>query len=229
MATDIAKLELNLNPSVWVNEEKLPGFQKLLESWIRVYQKGCHSLWPEFLWEYTERPQVGLLSNAAVLIDGVALEEWATQKTSGGNTSYGRNDLWLRLYSADYQIEAKHAKLSVHKTIDESEATISYAMEQAQISARELISRNREINVAISFVTLEFDKGNSDTTILDKKITELLQRIKNNYDAVATIWLNTETFQIAREARLEKTKNEPLNEKWRIHDGGLILFANRIN
>ena len=229
--SDSNPIEGKLNNFVWANEGNLPGFQELLESWVRVYQKCCCSIWPEFLWEYTERPQIGLLSNAAVLIGGIALEEWGTEKAFGGNNSYGRNDLWLRLHptlgETDYQVEAKHSRLSVRKPMSEAQAIIAGTIENAKNAAKELISKNGEINVAMSFITLQFSI--SDTTSLDNKTNELLQRIKENgcqetnCDAVAAIWLDAKTFELSRTTRLQ------LNPQWRNNDVGLILLANRMS
>ncbi len=223
------KTEWNLNTFVSVNENKLPGFGRLLESWLNVHRKFCASLVPEHSWEpdYRERPQIGFLSNAAVLIGGLALEEWGAEKKSdAGDKRSGRNDLWLRLgspaFEKDYYIEAKYNSLQLLGPFDALDQVITGTMDSAIECARQLDPKNNEKIVAISFLTLRYDQNGTES--LDNKIEALLLHLQeqktrtSNRNAIGAIWLGREDFEASRNDRNQYENNSP----------GIILLANRV-
>jgi hypothetical protein len=231
MNDSTSKPEWDLNTFVWVNEKKLPGFGRLLESWLNVHRKYCAGISPELPWEYTERPQIGLLSNAAVLVGGIALEEWSTEKMSDqGKKGYGRNDLWLRLCPPsnrkDYQIEAKHARLDLRNSVSDSDQTITQTMSEACRESERSNPKNGKI-VAVSFLSLRFAQKNTES--LENKTHELCLHIqdqnrhKNDLDAIAAIWLGAEDFERSREER------EQIAKDWTNDEVGIIFLASRIN
>jgi hypothetical protein len=75
----------NLNTFAWANEDKLPGFGKLLGSWLDVHRNFCEGAQPYFSWEWghNEHSQRGFLANAAILIGGFSIEESWIKKDSG--------------------------------------------------------------------------------------------------------------------------------------------------
>jgi hypothetical protein len=227
MSNPTPKPNWDLNTFTWVNEARLPGFGRLLESWLNVHRKYCVglSLQAEHAWEYSERPQVGLLSNAAAIIGGITLEEWNTEKfVDEEKKRYGRNDLWLRLNpptkSQDYQLEAKHRRIDLRGPVDAS--GLLSVMNEAQSAAKVLNPKHGKI-VAASFLTLRF--ASEDTDELDEKIQELFihiqdrNRIKKDLDAIAGVWIGVEDFLSSRIQRKQIDKN------WTNDEVGVIFLA----
>lgn len=216
----------NLNTFIYVNENRLPGFGKLLESWFDIHRKFCDGNPLDHPWAYSERPQVGLLSNAAVLIGGISFEEWRTEKTSDQGNHYGRNDLWLRLEprseKRDYQIEAKYKRLALHRSVSDSDQDIIQTMATAHNCANRLDPKNGKV-LAVSFFVLGFEDENVGP--LNNKIRELLLHIQQpnqqskNFDAIAVIWQDAEDFELSRKERKQKEKS------WENNDFGMILLA----
>jgi hypothetical protein len=224
----IQKNEWNFNTFAWADEQELPGFGKLLNSWLQVHKNFCTGVRPENSWEwdYKERSQVGFLSNASVLIGGIALEEWGTSKKSG----YGRNDLWLRLPTQngnhDYFIEAKHESIDLFYFENNLAQNLSIAMGNALADAERLSPKNGKA-VAVSFFNLRFNNETIDN--LDERASDLLNNIKEKQsrqlglNALASIYLGAEDFH---KNRLER---KDLNEKWTSYEVGLILMAKLVN
>lgn len=219
--------EWNLNSLLWVNEKMLPGFGRLLESWLDVHRRYCAGASLDHPWAYDERPQIGLLSNAAVLIGGIALEEWGTEKIfDQDKKSYGRNDLWLRLRPSskenDYSIESKYARIDLRNSINGIHEQVATTMDAAHGSAKALDPKYGKI-IAISFFALRFEQENAEE--LDNKIRELLvsiqeqSRQKNNLDAIGAIWMGRENFEAIRKNRKIES------EGWKSDEAGIILLA----
>lgn len=226
------KPEFHLNTFVWVNEKKLPGFGKLLEAWLNVHRKFCEGVRPEFSWswewDYKERSQVGFLSQAAILIGGIALEEWVTKKaTLNGKEFQGRNDLWLRLSpptnERDYFVESKNSYIDLSWDLTKSSQEISQTLDNSCKSAQELLQKNEKV-LALSFFVLRFEGENLQS--LDKKTAEVISHIwnqnqqQNHLDAIAVIWIGAEDFQLSREERSKAG--------WENKEFGVILLASRI-
>ena len=213
-----------LNARLLPNEHRLPGFDRLLESWLNVHKKFCSSVYPEHSWEwdYKERSQVGFLSNAAALIGGIALQEWGTTKKSG----YGRNDLWLRLRpptdNEDYFVEAKQETIDLHVPLVDSMQVISLVMNRAIEDAQRLNPQTGKA-AAISFFTLRFAAEKIDS--LDQICLDLLDQIEKQnqgfitWDAMGAVWFRSEDFRVCRERRKEQYLN------WKNNEVGIVLLA----
>lgn len=218
----------DLNTFICVNEKRLPAFGKLLESWLDVHRKYCDGIPLDHPWTYSERPQIGLLSNAAVLIGGISFEEWPTEKTSDQGKCYGRNDLWIRLEPPsdrkDYQIEAKYARLALHHSISYSGDVIVQTMKDARKCAIRLDPKKGGKVLAVSFFALQFEDENVES--LDNKIHELLIHVQqpnqegNFFDAIAAIWSDAIEFHTARKER------EQLAKEWKNNEVGMLLLIN---
>lgn len=230
------KQEWSFNTDAWADEQKLPGFGKLLKSWLQVHQKFCNSCRPENSWEdeFKEWSQVGFLSNAGVLIGGIALEEWEAPKTS--NSGDGRNDLFLRLptqnQTQDYFIEAKRGCIDLPKSENDWAKELSKVMGDAIKGAKELDKKlllpHKGKAVAVSFLILKFD--GEDTANLDERTSTLLHyiRVKQGeqlgLNALASIFFSAEDFQKNRLERKEKDTNDKNNEFV-----GMIFMAKQVD
>ena len=221
------KSDCGLKTFLQVDEEKLPGFGKLLESWFDVHKRFSTGVAPENSWEreYKERSQIGFLSNAAFLSGGIALEEWGAKKKSG----YGRFDLWLRLKPSsnerDYHIEAKLDPFDIRNPIEYFDLRVNDTMKSALTDANRL-GRNDGKIVAATFLVLRLEDEN--TGMIDRKIQELLNRLEGRnrqmfgLDAIAAIWLGLDAFKLCRKKREESLKG------WKACEVGLMFLASRI-
>lgn len=235
MDESIQKEEWSFNTFAWADEQKLPGFGKLLNSWLQVHKTYCNGCRPENSWEgdFKEQSQVGYLSNAGVLIGGIALEEMAVKKKSGD----GRNDLFLRLptlnSTQDYFIEAKFgvidltwAEDNVLKKLFQLMGEEGDAIKATKELDPKLLKTHDGKAVAVSFFSLKFEGAN--TANLDERISDLFnfiqvkQRVQLGLDALASIYFSEKDFQQNREEW--KGKRVKANEFV-----GLILVAKHID
>ena len=229
MNKPVQKEEWSFNTSVWADEQKLPGFGELLNSWLQVHKNYCNGCRPENSWEYDfkERSQVGFLSNAGVLIDGIALEEFAVPK----NSRNGRNDLFLRLptlnSTQDYFIEAKWGAIDLPWTEDSVVGKLFEVMGMAIKDAKQLdpalLRPHVGKAVAVSFLILS--SKDEDAANLDERTSALLKSIQvkqcGQFDALASIYFSAEDFLQNRKERSGKWDKD--NELV-----GLILTAKLI-
>ena len=222
-------MKWSFNTFAWANEQKLPGFGELLNSWLQVHKKYCHGCRPENSWEndFKERSQVGFLSNAGVLIGEIALEEWAVKKKSGSGN--GRNDLFLRFPKLnpiqDYFIEAKVGNIDLIQPGVWTQQ-LREVMGKAIKDAEQLNDKNlfKEANpakaVAVSFFTLK----SNDIAKPDEKTSILLKSLEEKqivqFDALASIYFSAEDFKKSQEERGKWTKD---NDRL-----GLILVAKHV-
>ncbi|MDB6063936.1 MAG: hypothetical protein JWR26_144 [Pedosphaera sp.] len=90
----------------WKAKER--SLQDILQKWIAAQETYASKVEGDYSWNYRERSCIGFLAAATWLAEGVALEEWRTEKQREGGTGYGRCDLWIRHNGQEYFIEAKH-------------------------------------------------------------------------------------------------------------------------
>jgi hypothetical protein len=221
------KSKWNLNSFTWANEERLPGFGKLLSSWLDVHRTFCEGAQPNFSWEWghNEHSQLGLLADAGTLIGGISIRESWIRKDSGQRE--GRSDLWLRLCPPDsendYLIEAKIEQYLNVVELDKANKTIIKKMEVVCKNAQSLAGNPGKF-VAMTFLSLRFADENLDS--LEKKTSDLISHIwnqsqsKKGLDAIGAIWMGAKDLQRSQE---ERKKNNETNVHF-----GMILLASRM-
>ena len=224
------KTKWNLNSFAWADEDKLPGFEKLLGSWINVHRNFCEGAQPNFSWEWghNEHSQLGLLADAGTLIGGISIRESWIRKDS--EQRKGRNDLWLRLSPPDsendYLIESKIEQYLGVVALDKANKKIVEKMEAARKNAQSLIGNPGKF-VAMAFLSLRFADENLDP--LEQKTSDLISHIRNQVrveqklDAIGAIWMGAKDLQCSREER--KANNYSGGEN--VHFG-MVLLASRI-
>jgi len=225
------KPKWNLNTFVWADEKKLPGFGRLLGSWLNVHRNFCGGAQPDFSWEWDhrERSQIGFLANAAVLTGGISLEEWCTKKSTQGKTFQGRCDLWLRLsppaINEDCFLESKHTHIDLSLDLIETDLKITQTVKFAREDASTL-KEKKGIIVGLTFLTLFLKEKNLE--VLDRKTNELITHIwnqnqkQNCFGAISAIWMGSEDFKLSRE---ERERSYP---GWENCQFGVILLAERL-
>lgn len=222
------KEEWNFNTFAWADEQKLPGFGELLNSWLQVHQIYCNGCRSENSWEsdFKERSQVGFLSNAGALIGGITLEEMAVEKQSGSGN--GRNDLFLRFPKLnpiqDYFFEAKLGTIDLLQSKSWAEQFSRVMGEAIKDTGRlkdpNLFKSPPAKAVAVSFFTLI----SKDIANLDEKTSALLKILQEKqivpFDGVALICFSATDFK----------KNQEEREKWTKDNDrlGLILVAKHV-
>jgi hypothetical protein len=94
----------------------IPHLRPVLQAWLDLQQRYvARSQYSDAAWIYGERASLSMLAAAAWAAGGIALEEFSTDKkrSSEGSSvpvdtsAYGRCDLYIRMKSREYLIEAK--------------------------------------------------------------------------------------------------------------------------
>jgi len=230
------KPKWNLNTFAWTNEDKLPGFGKLLSSWLNVHRTFCEGAQPNFSWEWghNEHSQLGFLANAATLIGGLSVaESWikkdSKQDSEQGKKVQGRSDLWLRLCPPhsgnDYLIEAKIEQYLDVIKLNNASQKIAQQMKAARESAQRLKGKQEKI-VAMAFLSLKFENENLDS--LEQNTGDLISHIWNQshsqkeLDAIGAIWMGKEDFLRSKEGREKEYPG------WKNVHFGMVLLASRM-
>ena len=225
----------NLNSFSWANENRLPGFGRLLGSWLNVHRDFSERGLPYLSWDcgHNEGAQVGFLGNAAVLIGGLSVEESGIKK---GPDQNGRLDLWLRLCPPtsqnDFLIEAKIEQYLGVIDLNKSREKIDNKMKAARKDAQRLKRRPEEIVampvkiVAMAFLSLLFQNENLDS--LEQNTNDLISSVwdqsqsQKDLDAIGAIWMGAEDFRRSRQER------EKVIPGWKNHQFGMVLLASRV-
>ncbi|BCP53349.1 hypothetical protein K32_19660 [Kaistia sp. 32K] len=82
---------------------------RLFVGWIEAVTKYSRAMRDDDAgYYYGERANVSLLAAGAWLVDGIALEEYASEKAREGGSGAGRADLFASINGTLFGIEAKH-------------------------------------------------------------------------------------------------------------------------
>lgn len=220
----------NLNTFVWTDENRLPGFRGLVNSWFEIHRTFCEEGQPNFSWDWGnhERPQIGLLANAVTLIGGLSLQEGWIEKESEAKYA-GRYDLWLRLpplkSQNDYYIEAKQKYLDMEGSLAGCSQVIGREMKSAGKSAANLKVKEKVVSAA--FLTLMFKNDTLD--FLERNTRELFAYIctengvRYEYDTVAAIWMGAAEFELCRHER------EVSHPGWKQDCFGMLFVTRRMD
>lgn len=166
--------------------EPLKQWEFLLEEWLFLNEKFCRIYDGEdTIFDYNERPNVGVLSSAAWRCGWLSIEEFSWNKSINGEKIKGRADLWFT-ENGDHEtfIEAKHCKLSLNSP--EFVRGIKNHMDLAYADA--INTKNGDGNIAsvgLLFARV-YVKNNSSAKELRDKINTHIESIKENiqYDAL---------------------------------------------
>jgi len=129
----------------------------LLEGWIKAtakYSKASGDSEAGYFWG--ERASISILAAGAWLADGVALEEYQTEKTRAGIGQNGRADLYVHIGPSRIGIEAKHRWTSASWSDDVLQKHLQACLAEAVSDAKELGNEVRRYGCV--FVVPRFKK-----------------------------------------------------------------------
>ena len=181
-----------------VDTRLLPGFDHLIQAWIKVHQQYFQPQDRETSFPYQERPQVSLLGTAAFFCNGISLQEWPLDK---GSKRKGRNDLWLRLKSQsqthDYFIEAKHNWIGLeNKTFKRLKKLVDSATKSAdKIPSEYADKKQRRLALAFASLTFPSKELSNSKKGLEKFFSQLDNfSEENGIGGWAAVWVNAASF-----------------------------------
>lgn len=129
----------------------------LLEGWIKAtakYSKASGDSEAGYFWG--ERASISILAAGAWLADGVALEEYPTEKTREGIAKNGRADLYVHIRESRIGIEAKHKWTTASWSDDVLQKHLQVCLAKAVFDARALGNEVRRYGCV--FVVPRFKK-----------------------------------------------------------------------
>jgi hypothetical protein len=193
----------------------ISNFERVLEQWIKI-QSEFDAANEEGPFNYTERPQVGFLAAAIWRANGMALEEWKTEKVGGGsgaesNAYNGRCDLWFNTTSKPkdsdfgWYLEAKHLWMrgsEIARWLGDPELN---GLEQAIASAKRRKSPEGRLGCVFISVFLDGKKGKIDDEHLS--LLQVLPQKAREVDTAAVAWYITSRERV--ESLLSRQSAQP--------------------
>ncbi len=218
-ASAAALMQVDLTKPIF-RSHRFQHFRPILESWVTVCHKYQNTVQEgDGVLYYRERAQVGFLAAAAWLSDGVALEEWCTEKKSkNGQSRTGRADLWLQRENFRVHIEAKHVWIDLNdptKAIQKVKGKLAVAQSDAcDISHDE--RREHRVGVLFAAPTMRRCASPTQAETRLKEWVAGLEKLENCIALAATFdparWAGTEGDWFPGIALLigEATRESPL-------------------
>ncbi|MGA2110150.1 MAG: hypothetical protein ABSH25_21180 [Syntrophorhabdales bacterium] len=167
----------------YVNSGSIRSLRPVLEEWVRVVAKYLDFDNGDNPWWYNERTSLSFLAAAAWGKNGIALEEYCTEKGKKDNAYSGRCDLFLGVGSQCFGCEAKQAWCAIgtpaRKGTMEAEARLKDACADARTLAR---AEGRRLGLC--FAVPYLPERHKDQ--IEKLLTAWLREIQNlNYNCIA--------------------------------------------
>jgi hypothetical protein len=172
------------------------GFQQLrcaLDEWTKI-QSAFDRANQEGPFSYTERPQIGFLAAAIWQSNGIALEEWKSEKA--GNPSgavcpdySGRCDLWFTTNRrppakhGGWYLEAKHLWMRAGRVADRLRDRELSGMDQAVAAAQR--HREQRHRLGCVFISVVVDRKKAGEPDEYPKLLDTLPTATADADAMA--------------------------------------------
>jgi hypothetical protein len=159
--------EINVKPP-------LKHWEDILEQWISLNREIFEHAKGKFAaYSYRERPNVGVMSAAAVRAGWIALEECWSEKDGASGVRNGRADLWLWRNIHHERIEAKFTTDGPSELIKK----LRLRHESARADARKLGSPVDARNIALTFVVPR--ARNNEKEGFEKSVVEVANHCRN--------------------------------------------------
>jgi len=195
----------------YVNSGNIRSLHPILEEWTQIVGRYLrHSQYGDNPWWYNERASLSCLAAAAWRMDGIALEEYYTEKGRGSKSWSGRCDLFLAVGSQSFGCEAKQAWCAIGPTAHNGSAEAEAGLKDACADARKL-TKDEGRRLGLCFAVPYLPEKNK--THVEKLLKVWLRELENlDYSCVA--W----TF--------------PKKSRYHTHDGelypGVVLLAREV-
>lgn len=122
-----------------VNSKHIRAFHNLLHNWMDIIEKYIsYNEFEDNPWWYNERATISTLAAAAWATEGIALEEYSTEKGKKGRPWKGRCDLFLGLKTKIFACEAKQAWCPISRHAKNSIINVRNTLKIACDDARKL-------------------------------------------------------------------------------------------
>lgn len=182
-----------------------PMLKNVLSKWIEVQDQLYYELSPNNApWWYNERASIGSLAAAVWLCEGIAFEEYMTDKNVRDGCDKeelvgGRGDIFFRVCQTGFRAEAKQAwgKLRGYSQRSYIDKNLTNALEEARRRPVE----KREHRIGILFLSPNIPEKFGDE--IDEKIADWVKILQNTRDA-ACAW----TFPAAARKHLSEDEHK---------------------
>ena len=158
------------------------AWNKILINWIKAHQKYMKQCKDDNAYFYNERASLSILAAAIWKSNGIAIEEYTSEKKYKNESFNGRVDLWFQLEKYFCLVESKqHFKKLVYKNLTTISKDLDNKMSQSIEDAK--MSMHSEKNgYAIVFFTPSYKENKP----IDNEaiINEVL---KSNFDFIAYV------------------------------------------
>lgn len=128
-----------MNIESHINSGSLKSLRSVLKKWqklIHDYIKYCY--YEDNPWWYNERAGLSILAAAVWCTNGIALEEYVTEKNEESERKKGRCDLYIGLNSRQFNCEAKHTFCDLTYDIGEAVGKVEDKLKEAIKDAKKL-------------------------------------------------------------------------------------------
>jgi hypothetical protein len=206
---------------VRVKSQSLSDLYPMLRKYLQLNMLIAHEWqWKDVPWRFNERPNLSLLAAATWKTGGIAFEEYATKKRHHSNrlnrpTIYrGRKDLYLKIGSREFDLEAKNLKINGFLDPQKSRGQIVKRFNQAIHDAEKNKSDGRR-RLAALFVAPRFVL--KDTEFHDRHIRDWLK-------ALSKIHYSTCAWIFPSRARRSPLRNKTRNYPGHVYPGVVLLL-----
>lgn len=157
-------------------------WNKILINWIKVHKKYMKISEVDNAYFYNERASLSLLAASIWQSNGIAIEEYSSEKNHEDGIYNGRVDLWFQIDKYYCVVESKQVfKRVINKNIESISSDIDFKMKEAIKDARSSM-QHEKIGYAVVFFT--------PTILISKPVPfEIIHSevIKSDYDFISYI------------------------------------------
>jgi hypothetical protein len=172
---------------------KLQELEPALQKWVEI-QAAFDDANEEGPFSYTERPQIGFLAAAIWQSNGIALEEWKSEKagtaSDEASSDYsGRCDLWFTTNRKSpgkhggWYLEAKHLWMRAGRVADRLRDPELSGMDQAVAAAQR--HREKRHRLGCVFISVVVDRKRAEEPDEYPKLLDTLPKATSHADALA--------------------------------------------
>ena len=163
-------------------DSRFKNLKKVLKTWTKLNRQffiQSH----DAPWWYNERADISVLSAAAWVAGGLALEEFSTKKGRGQSRRSGRCDLYINLRNSEFACEVKRTLITLTKS---SSTNLKYIKESLKTACKDagILGRDEGRRFGVCFAAVCLPKKSA--LKCDVKLRELQDEIISaNFDAIA--------------------------------------------